>query len=178
MQTEHCPDTGDARRVEIQRLNILKNRHSLPKPEEIDRSVSSAKLFNSGDRPNAFNEHAAASIEGYILKAKEEKEESCNCHSHNPSNWDYHVYLNIDKEAHKIGESIVIEITPYTRKLHPEYTLEYIQHLKGKKVRISGWLMFDFEHLSNSYESHPEVEKVFRHTVWEIHPITSIEVIN
>jgi hypothetical protein len=23
MQTEHCPDTGDARRVEIQRLNIM-----------------------------------------------------------------------------------------------------------------------------------------------------------
>jgi hypothetical protein len=38
----------------------------------------------------------------------------------------------------------------------------------NKQVRISGWLMYDFQHV-------PEIGTE-RATVWEVHPITRIEV--
>lgn len=38
----------------------------------------------------------------------------------------------------------------------------------NKQVRISGWLMYDFQHLG--------VVGAQRVTVWEVHPITKIEV--
>jgi len=38
----------------------------------------------------------------------------------------------------------------------------------NRQVRISGWLMFD--------PDHPSHLSVFRTTLWEIHPITKIEV--
>lgn len=72
------------------------------------------------------------------------------------------------------GESvaIIVETTPRIRALHPKWT---VQNLKpwtgtGQEVRISGWLMLDPEHEDMIHEG-------LRSTLWEIHPITKIEVL-
>ncbi len=174
----NCPDSGDARSHKVQNLNILKNRHTPPTSNDIVNSVTIDSLLNSKDNPTAFDESKAISIEGYIIKAKEEKSESCNCHSKDPNDWDYHLYFAPTSYQKKISETVVIEITPYSRKLHPEYTFQYIQSIIGKKVKITGWLMYDFEHTNVSQQFNPEAKKIYRKTVWEIHPITSIQLMD
>lgn len=41
-------------------------------------------------------------------------------------------------------------------------------------VRVTGWLLFDFEHAGRSQNTATQ-PGVWRATAWEIHPITSIE---
>jgi hypothetical protein len=48
-------------------------------------------------------------------------------------------------------------------------------------VRITGWLFFDEAHLHEATNTDPNDNagnKNWRSTCWEIHPITSIQVIN
>jgi hypothetical protein len=62
-------------------------------------------------------------------------------------------------------DSIVVEITPRIRKQHAGFAWEKIQVLAKHprpRVRVSGWLMFDWEHP-------PEVGHT-RGTLWEIQP--------
>jgi hypothetical protein len=62
-----------------------------------------------------------------------------------------------------------VETTPRTRPLHTwdKSVLDGLVNA-NKQVRISGWLMYDFQHV-------PEIGTE-RATVWEVHPITRIEV--
>jgi hypothetical protein len=49
----------------------------------------------------------------------------------------------------------------------------------GDSVRISGWLMYDPEHFaqtSNYDPAHPSGGVKVRATLWEVHPVTRIEV--
>ena len=45
-----------------------------------------------------------------------------------------------------------------------------------KWVKVRGWLLFDVEHVGNASHTNPGGSKIWRATVWEIHPITSIEL--
>src|SRR5437773_444584 len=43
------------------------------------------------------------------------------------------------------------------------------------KVKITGWLLYDFMHTNVSVASNPDITNPHRGTVWEVHPITNIE---
>ena len=67
--------------------------------------------------------------------------------------------------------AIIVETTPRIRPQHANWT---VQNLKpwtgtGQEVRISGWLMLDPEHQDM-------INSGLRSTLWEIHPVTKIEV--
>jgi hypothetical protein len=49
--------------------------------------------------------------------------------------------------------------------------------LLGRWIRIRGWMLFDVEHQSQSENTAPGRERNWRATAWEIHPVTSIEVV-
>jgi hypothetical protein len=49
--------------------------------------------------------------------------------------------------------------------------------LLGRWVRIGGWLMFDGEHKQNAKNTVSGGAHIWRATVWEVHPITSIQVL-
>jgi hypothetical protein len=49
--------------------------------------------------------------------------------------------------------------------------------LVGRRVRVVGWMLFDKEHASESENLNPGNPKNWRATVWEIHPITMLEVL-
>jgi hypothetical protein len=77
-----------------------------------------------------------------------------------------------------------VEITPRLReriftKLGVESNKELKKLITGKKVKITGWLLFDEEHTENSYNINPRGKKktIWRATCWEIHPITDIEIV-
>jgi hypothetical protein len=78
----------------------------------------------------------------------------------------YLVANNTEGEA----DSVNVETTPRIRAkpgFHWDDNQISTRLGAGQLLRISGWLMFDPEHLSSVGQS--------RATLWEIHPITKIE---
>ncbi len=154
-------------------LNLLKNRTSEPEGSDLNSQVTLSAMLNSKDDPNRFDEQQGATITGVLFDVRAEKGESCNCYSPDPNDWDYHIYIG-KANAQSIFDCAVVEMTPYSRSIHPEWTLAYVKSLKGKQVQVTGWLLYDFEHKSQSYETNPNPGTKARHTVWEIHPVTSL----
>ena len=64
----------------------------------------------------------------------------------------------------------MVETTPRVRRSHPQWTAPRLRPWvdAAAQVRISGWLMLDPEHRNHLGR--------YRGTLWEVHPITQIEV--
>jgi hypothetical protein len=108
-------------------------------------------------------------VVGYLDAIKIEGAESTNCHFTNPEEVDWHMPLveySLDQEA----TSIVVETTPRVRQTHPKWTQGSLAAWvkSDQPVRISGWSLLDPEHRAHLGK--------YRSTLWEIHPITKIEV--
>lgn len=133
-------------------------------------------------------EGAAITVEGYLYKVRVESSslnaekggETTNCNARLANDVDWHMPLTANLGD---GEdvAIIVETTPRVRRQHPNWTTArlkpWTEHIGTKansgynkqKVRISGWLMLDPEHKDM-------IEQGLRSTLWEIHPITKIEV--
>jgi hypothetical protein len=173
-----CPNQGKSKNgnppsAKITALNLLKNRHSAPKSSDMDGSVTLSQMLNSHDDPSVFDQEQGAAITGVLFDVRREKGESCNCYSTDSSDWDYHIYISNGK-AKSIFDCAVVEMTPFSRSIHPEWTFNFVKGLKGKKVKVTGWLLFDFEHTGQSFGTNPNTGAPNRHTVWEIHPVTGV----
>lgn len=163
---EVCGPEGDAANQKIQALNDNKNRTDQPSSYV---AVSWTQLKNlPTDRVSDF-QGAPVSVVGFLShKINVEKGESTNCHLLAPNEVDWHIYLT-NSPAQPISEAIIVETTPRVRPMH-KWTTAMLTALvdSDTQVRISGWLMYDLEHVS--------VIGTQRATVWEVHPITKIEV--
>jgi hypothetical protein len=96
--------------------------------------------------------------------------ESTNCNLTGDNEVDWHIYLT-NSSAQPISQAIIVETTPRTRPQHNWTTNMLTAFVDSQtQVRISGWLMYDSEHVG--------VIGTQRATVWEVHPITRIEVQN
>jgi hypothetical protein len=108
-------------------------------------------------------------VTGFLShKVNVESKESTNCELTQADEVDWHMYLT--KTANQpISQALIVEATPRVRP-HHKWTTEALDKLvnTNQKVRISGWLLYDFEHL--------DVVGKERAAVWEVHPITKIEV--
>lgn len=117
-------------------------------------------------------EGAAVRVVGYIVALKPQtggSGESANCHWTKSAQVDWHIALTAapgEGERH----AVVVETTPRVRQHHPKWTVGRLRHWENsiQPVRVSGWLMLDPEHRNHLSR--------FRVTLWEIHPITKIEV--
>ncbi len=112
------------------------------------------------------------SVVGYLTAIKVEDHgsgESTNCHFTNSEEVDWHMPL-VEQHTNTEGTAIVVETTPRVRKLHPKWTPTTLAPWvnSAAPVRISGWTMLDPEHRAHLGK--------YRSTLWEIHPITKIEV--
>lgn len=175
---KNCPVDGKGGDIA---LNELKNRSASPDSAS-NRSVSA--IVNLPD-PGVTNrlprdkwtkeelsvarnhESQAVAVEGYLIGFKKEGQERCNCG--NPRLNDFHLWVAASGDLAK-DEAIVVEATPRWRGANPSWSQETLSELKTERarVRITGWLMYDQEHLNEIGNS--------RATAWEIHPITKIEV--
>lgn len=118
-------------------------------------------------------EGASVSMEGYLADAVEEQEEATNCGGTSHDWHDWHVWLvETEAEAGQKDKShaVVVEVTPRVRALPINWQLPDLKSIRSaqERVRISGWLMLDPDHPNNIGGS--------RGTIWEIHPVTKIEV--
>ena len=108
-------------------------------------------------------------VVGYLDAIKIEGAESTNCHFTNPEEVDWHMPL-VEHSLNQEATSIVVETTPRVRQTHPKWTQGNLAAWvkSDQPVRISGWSLLDPEHRAHLGK--------YRSTLWEIHPITKIEV--
>lgn len=164
-------------------LNRLKNRISEPKtvndftvPQVIaivndvltqegkrrrDKWYPSARLFAEE------KESWGVRVTGFLLRAKQSGIESAN--GYIDSLRDYHLWI-ADKPTAEKRTTVVAEITPRWKVVHPEWRLRTFKRLSDQKakVRVTGWLLWDQAHGS-------EIDRS-RGTSWEVHPVTKFEV--
>jgi hypothetical protein len=167
-----CGPTGDAKDDARQNLNRNKNRTDIPNDSAyvpIDwTALRDLPADRSADLPGA-----PVVVEGFLVhRVKVENEgsgESTNCHLTGNNEVDWHIYLSDTADLDDISQAVIIETTPRTRPIHKwvKSDLDNVVN-KNVRVRISGWLLYDFEHVSAIGSQ--------RGTVWEVHPITKIEV--
>jgi hypothetical protein len=178
----NCPMEGDAKRPQVRSLNLLKNRYVAPKPEDFDPAVTLKTLLVPGDDARRWDNHKAGEVTGYVYDVKVGGIETCNCHAKDTQNRDTHIELVLDPEQTTETKRVIVEVTPRWRKMMADSGLDWTtaglrKNLKGWWVKFKGWIMFDEEHKYQSENTYPDGDRNWRATAWEIHPITSIEVV-
>lgn len=165
-----CGTTGDATDAKTQTLDGNKNRTDIPGPTAyiaVDWNALANLPPNQADQLQG----APVEVEGYLSHRIQVENsgsgESTNCHLTNLDEVDWHMYLT-NQPTQGIAKAIIVETTPRTRPLH-SWDQNKLSLLidSSTKVRISGWLMYDWQHIG--------VIGTQRATVWEVHPITRIE---
>jgi len=178
-ETYHgCPPIG--RGNEDPFINQLKNRvdrpaHpvtlTFPQIEGLDwppgvTDVVTAR-WPAAARVRIFRHDASpARFIGFLSSADAGGPEPANCNQRGAVDW--HLWLGPGAHLpHSL--TFIAEIPPRVRTRHAGFDLNRLRLLaaRGTKVRITDWLMFDSEH--------PEQPNQ-RATIWEIHPVTGIEV--
>jgi hypothetical protein len=176
-----CGPTGDGGDATT---NARKNRTDVPAEYHLV-TWSALQALPFPDAPNSLDrwspdqlsviepyEGIALSVVGYLTAIKVEdrgRGESTNCHFINPEEVDWHMPL-VAQSGGDESTSIVVETTPRVRESHQNWTPGNLSPWvkSTAPVRISGWAMLDPEHRAHL--------GVYRSTLWEIHPITKIEV--
>jgi hypothetical protein len=162
---EVCPATGNSSNPKMIKLDSQKNRTDIPRATAyipVDWDVLKGLPCNSPDDLQG----APVMVTGYLSHRinVEDKApgESTNCNLLNDDEVDWHIYLT-GAPNQAISLAIIVETTPRTRPLHTwdKSVLDALVNT-NKQVRISGWLMYDFQHV-------PEIGTE-RATVWEVHP--------
>ncbi len=177
-----CRMEGDAKSVSVQHLNLLKNRYHAPAPGDFDRAVTLQAMLVPGYDENRWKDTKAAEIIGYVHDVKVGGVESCNCHAKDPLYRDTHIELVLDPMNAGGSKRLIVEVTPRWRHIMQEKGVDWTTRglrkaLLGRWVKVQGWLFFDSEHKNESENTNPGRERNWRATAWEIHPVTSIEVV-
>ena len=176
----NCPLQGDAKDAQAKELNPLKRRMTTPSESEIDSKVTLSAIVAPGDDKGRWDVKKGAVISGYVTDVKEGGSESVNCHTKNPLYRDTHIELVVNPGD---GEDkyVIVEVTPQWREVMQKDGLDWTttglrKQLKGRWVRFTGWMFYDAEHANAATNSEGKAH-IWRATVWEIHPITKIEVL-
>ncbi len=177
-----CPPEGTAHSARIRRLNELKNRSAPPSDTDIDRSVTLAALLAPGDDHARWNESKAAEISGYVFRVKSGGKETTNCQATDLPDEDTHIELVLSPMDSAANRRVIAEVTPRWRAAMQVQGVDWSTSalkaaIEGHWVKVRGWLFFDAEHQNQSENTAPGNTSNWRATAWEVHPVTSIEVV-
>ncbi|HYL55550.1 MAG TPA: hypothetical protein VEU73_08250 [Gemmatimonadales bacterium] len=176
-----CPARGDAVRPSVAAVNRLKNRVAAPVARDIDSAVTLGALLAPGDDRGRWNERRAATVVGYVRDVKVGGVETVNCFAKRPNHRDTHIELVTDPEDG--GQlPLIVEVTPVWRQhaasRGSNWSTDSLRSLlRGRWVRVTGWLLFDSEHLRQAENTAPGRVGNWRATAWELHPVTAVEVV-
>ncbi len=178
-----CPPTGKGGDPD---LNALKNRDVPPATyqdmglADVLKNTPSAAWAMGTKHRAEWTAEAKASVadweakgfrvEGRLIAIRRQGPEACNCGS--STDVDRHLWIALRAASDaKATESMVVEISPRELGGHPGWDMNTLVGLakQGAQVRISGWVTWDEEHGDEVGKS--------RGTLWEIHPIHLIEIL-
>jgi len=179
---DRCGMEGDARSPTVQALNRLKNRYIPPQPEQIDRAITLAAIVAPGNDTGRWKVKQATEVIGYVFDVKVGGIESTNCHARAVDQRDTHIELVLDPMAGSPARRVIVEVTPRWRAIMAAQGADWStralrDRLLGRWIKVRGWVLFDVEHQNQSENTAPGHERDWRATAWEIHPVTSIEVV-
>jgi len=175
----YCPASGlpltAARRAE----HILKNRTAFPHTEDFDSQITLAAMLKPGADENRWSPTHAARVEGFVVAVGRAGIELANCYS--PCRRDIHINLALRSDA-PANEQVIAEITPQFQRWAKTNGLDWSAEtldrtLVGKWVRFEGWLYYDSAHAKESANTFKQGSDLWRATAWEIHPVTSVEIV-
>lgn len=160
-------------------INSLKNRTRPPQESDFDNRVTLAGLLQPGDDRKRWSEHSAARVEGFVVSVRDGSVESANCYSFLQRDTHIEVALSMDASPQ---QRVELEVTPRTREWAKRQgwdwsTAALVSVLVGRRCQFEGWMLFDINHDEESENTHPGGVKNWRATAWELHPLTSIKVI-
>lgn len=166
--------------------NVFKNRYNLPKPVDFDRNLSLQTFIEGRDDTDKYSQEKAAEITGYVYDVKVGGKETCNCKTTEPLFRDTHIELTLSSEETGPENRFIVEVTPRIRMMMQKQGIDWTtsalkSNIKGRMVRIQGWLFYDHSHETEAFSLDPDDNigrKNWRSTPWEVHPITEIEVLD
>jgi hypothetical protein len=176
----NCPLEGDAKDAQAKVLNPLKRRMTTPKDSDIDTKMSLSAILAPGEDKARWDQKKAGVVSGYVTDVKVGGIESVNCHTKDALYRDTHIEVVLNPGD---GEDkyLIVEVTPQWREVMQKDGVDWTttslrKSLKGRWVRFTGWLFYDAEHANAATNSGGKAH-IWRATVWELHPITKIEVL-
>jgi hypothetical protein len=176
-----CPPEGDGGDPVLNRLkNRIDDGSYIPVSFDTIEQLQWPPAIERRDRKNwptsdaaevARFEGAPVVFEGFLAGSRQEGPESPNCHGADADFRDFHIWVTKTAGEDR-SHSIVVEVTPPLRAKHPNWRTDLLGQIarKDQRVRISGWLLLDPEH--------PDQIGKTRGTIWEVHPVTKIEVLD
>lgn len=174
---KRCLPAGNGISKEKKAFNTKKNKPITVAHDRVAEFLPLKNLLPSRRRidKDLWFEGAYVYTEGYLTSADEQGPESCNCKqaSIKNKNGDVHMYLSMTAGALK-KNSLVVEMTPAFKKKYPEYRDNLILY---NKVRVYGFLFYDYDHENASFTTCTKCGNIWRKTCWEIHPVTGLEII-
>jgi hypothetical protein len=176
-----CPVDGDAVQSGVRALNRLKNRTAAPRAPDLDSAVSLDALLAAGEDRARWSERRAATVVGYVRDVKVGGVETVNCRARAPDHRDTHIELvSAPDDGGQLP--LIVEVTPWWReqaaRAGADWSTDSLRaSLRGRWVRVTGWLLFDAEHQHEAENTAPGRPGNWRATAWELHPTTALAVV-
>ena len=175
-----CPLQGDAKQALAKELNPYKNREDAPLASKINLNATLPATLAPGPDLQRWSREDGAIFEGVVINVKVGGIESVNCHAKDPAHRDTHIELALDPSAAST-QRVIVEVTPRWREkmavIADWSTPALKKQLIGHRVRVTGWLFDDLEHERQAENTNAGAAGNWRATVWEIHPVTGIQVL-
>jgi hypothetical protein len=149
-------------------LHRLKNRSTAPQPSEFNPAITMAALVAPGDDTNRWRNNEGAEITGYVWDVKDEA--------------DHDTHIELVPNPQHPEQKVIVEVTPRWRSIMAQQGVDWSSAalrdtLHGRWVRVRGWMLFDADSKDESENTAPGHGGNWRWTAWEVHPITSIELV-
>src|SRR5215472_2866581 len=170
------------RSLGVRALDRLKNRYRQPSPQQIDSRIALAAILAPGSDISRWKVKEGAEITGCVWDVKRGGVEGTNCHARDDADRDTHIELVIDPMHSDSSTRMIVEVTPRLRYIMRERGTDWSiravrDQFLGRWVKVRGWMLFDSEHKGESENTAPGRPRNWRATAWEIHPVTSIQVV-
>jgi hypothetical protein len=178
-----CGMEGDAHSLGVRARDRLKNRYTAPGPTDMDSAITLEAILAPGNDISRWKVKEGAEIIGYVSDVKRGGIESTNCHARDDADRDTHIELVLDPmQPRGSFLPMIVEVTPRWRYLMSQRGIDWTtrglrDRFLGRWVKVRGWMLFDLEHERESENTALGRAGNWRATAWEIHPVTSIEVI-
>ncbi|HJU82715.1 MAG TPA: hypothetical protein VJ600_00750 [Holophagaceae bacterium] len=173
-----CPPQGNATSSATQALNVLKNRNTAP--AALNPAITFAALVAPGDDSSRWSGSDGAEITALVYDVLVGGVESANCDATDPALRDTHLELVADAAHTAPTQRVIVEVTPRWRTILAAQGVDWsttgLQALKGRTVTVRGWMLYDWEHKTEAFNTAPANAGDWRATAWEIHPITALTV--
>ena len=174
-----CPLEGKTANPSLMALNRLKNRTVAPLQPDVNANISLASVLAPGNDVTRWSAMQGAVITGYVIDIKPGGKETVNCKATDPAHTDSHIELALNAGDSQGIYHMVVEVTPRGRAIMAAKgkdwsTKNLRKTLKGRKIKVVGWMMLDKEHCNASENTNPGGAHNWRGTCWEIHPVSAL----